>query len=81
MHAQARCCIDFNDTAVELFDRFKDAVTDQINAANIQAYHLRCGDSAGSDFWMHVVCDVGGRSASRKVGIIAQDDALAFWWY
>jgi hypothetical protein len=49
-----------------------------VHAADIEADHLRRFHRARSHFRMHVVGHVGGGAAGRQVGVVAQDDALAF---
>jgi hypothetical protein len=60
-----------------VLDRLEHAVAHQVDAADVQAHHVRRFDRARRHFRMHVVGDVGGRAAGGQVGVVAQDHALA----
>ena len=77
VHAQARRGVHFDHAAALLFDRFQYAVAHQVDAADVEADHVRGGDRARGHFRMDVVGDVGGGAAGRQVGVVAQDDAAA----
>ena len=63
VHAQAGRGIDLDDAAALLFERLEHAVADHIDAADVEADHLRRGDGARGEFRMDVVGDVGGGAA------------------
>ena len=78
VHAQARGGVDFNNPAALLFQWSQDAVGDDIDAANIEAHHVRCRYGTCGDVGVDVVRHVGGRAAGGEVGIVAQINALSF---
>lgn len=81
MHAQAGCRIDFDNTAILFFERTHDAFADDIDATDVQSHHGSSIDGASGDFGMDVIGDIGGGAARTQVGVVAQDDAPAFFGY
>src|SRR5690348_2828194 len=81
MHAQTRSSIHFNDTAALIFKWMQYAVANNIDAANIETGHLRSHYNARGKLGMNVISNIGSRSASGKVGIVAQKNARALSWY
>ena len=81
MHAQAGRGVDFHNAAVLFLNGQQHAFADQIDAANVQAHHLRRGHSARRYVGVYIVGHVGSRAAGGQVGIAAQNDALAFGGY
>ena len=63
MHAQPRRGVDLDDAAVLRFQRLPHAFADDIDAADVQANHLRSGHGAGGDFGVNLVGHVGGGAA------------------
>ena len=79
VHAQAGSRIDFNDAAVLRCQGIEDIFADQINAADIQPYHLRCSNGHFCELGVHLVGNVGGGTAGAQVGVIAQNDERAIF--
>ncbi len=77
MHAQSRRRVDFDHASTLILDRLEHAVAHHVDAADIEPDHLCGGDCARRHFGMDIVRHVGGRTAGREIGIVAQDDALA----
>ncbi|MNS83234.1 hypothetical protein D3C72_1170160 [compost metagenome] len=77
MHAQAGRGVHFDHAAVLLFERAQHVLADHVDAADVQADHLRRIDGARGHFGVHGVGDVGGGAAGREVGVVAQHHALA----
>ena len=77
MHAQARCGIHFNDTAILNFEGTQHRLTHHVHATDIEADHLGSGDGAGGHFRMDVICHIGGGAAGGQVGVVPQDNAGA----
>ena len=78
VHTQARCGVDFHHAATLIFNWLQHVVAHHVHAAQIEANHLRRFHRARRHFRMHIVGDVGRRAAGRQVGVVTQDDALAF---
>ena len=79
VHAQTRCCVDFNDAAVLLFKGFQDRFADHIDTANVHTHHLRSGYHASCNFCMHIIGHVRGSATCRQIGVVAKDDASTFF--
>ena len=63
VHAQAGRGVDFDDAAALLFQRLQHAVAHHVDAADVEADHLRRLHRARGHFRMDVVGDVGGGAA------------------
>ncbi len=79
VHAQAGRGIDLDHAAVLLFQRPQHAFADHVDAADVQAHHLRRRHGARGHLGMHVVGHVGGGAAGAQVGVVAQQHALRPW--
>ena len=47
----------------------------------MQPHHGSGINGASGDFGMNIIGDIGGGAAGAQVGVIAQDDAPAFFRY
>ena len=79
VHTQSGCSIDFDDAAVLLLKGTQNGFTNNVHTANIQAHHLSSQDGTGSHFRVHIISDIGRRTTRRQIGVVAHDDAHAFW--
>ena len=77
MHAQAGRGIDLDHAAVLCLQRLQHAFAHHIDAADVQANHLRSRHGARRHGWMHFIGHIGGGAAGAQVGVVAQNDALA----
>ena len=78
MHAQAGCGIDLDDAAVLFFQGLLHRLAHHVHTANVETDHLCRRNDTGCQIGMHLVGDVGGRAASRQIGIVAQHHAQTF---
>ena len=78
VHAQARCSVDFDDTAVLFFQWARDGLAHHVHTANVHTHHLGRSHHAGGHFGVHIVGHIGGGAAGGQVGVVAQDHASAF---
>ena len=72
VHAQAGRGVDLDNAAVLRFKRSQHAFADHIDAANVQAHHLRCCHCAGGDLGVDIAGHVGGGASGTQVGVVAQ---------
>ena len=79
VHPQARRCVDLHDAARLVFQGALHGFADHVHTAHVQAHHARCVDRTGRHLRVHVIGHVGGAAPGGQVGVVAQNDAAAFF--
>jgi len=79
VHAQTWRRVHLDDATALFFERAQYRFADHIHTADVQTHHARGRYGACGDLGVDIVGHIGGSAPRGQVGVVAKDDATAFF--